>query len=129
MTKITSIEGINVGDVVEYIGGGVGNEEGWSTRYFTIGKHYVVGGIYHGHKWSRLNDKPDIGVIADDLGGQNGHRYERFKKVSEAPSQSFDGFDQWWNKYYPQEYGHNSEFRDIVERHARRAFEAGRNTK
>lgn len=129
MTEITSAEDINVGDVVEYIGCGYNDIN--SSSFFTIGKHYVVGGIYHGHKWYNNSGwGGDIGVIADDLGGQNGHRYERFKKVSEAPSsQPLTTFDQWWNKYYPQEYGHNSEFRDIVERHARRAFEAGRNTK
>jgi len=35
-------------------------------------------------------------------------------------------FEEWWNNYYPQEYGHNTEFRNIVERHARKAFEEGK---
>lgn len=84
---------------------------------FTKDKYYLVGGKYHG--------KHDtfVGVQSDDLGEQNGLKPEFLVKIDTL------SFEAWWNRYYPQEYGHNAEFRDIVERHAKRAFEAGKNSK
>ena len=120
MTKLTSVKDVKVGDVVEYIGG---ENEYLSKYYFTIGKHYTVGGMYHEYYLS------GIGVTSDDKGCENGHHFERFRKVAESSSEpmtAFDAFDPWWNKYYPQEYGYNAEFRDIVTKHARRAWEEGK---
>jgi hypothetical protein len=119
MTNLTSSEDAVVGDIVEYIGGG---DEYFSKEFFTVGTHYVVGGKYYKY----YDDY--VGVIEDDRGKPDGHHFSRFKKVDSLSVEppAFDEFDPWWNKYYPQEYGHNSEFRDIVTRHARRAFEQGK---
>jgi hypothetical protein len=86
---------------------------GWN---FTVGKIYTVGGKF-------FQDFPDmLGIEADDSGNPNGHEFEFF--VS-APADE-QTFCSWWNSYYPQEYGHNAEFRNIVERHAEAAYLAGK---
>lgn len=80
---------------------------------FTKGKTYVVGGEFH-------NGYAIIGVTADNDGKPNGMHPKYFGTLE---SQSFEN---WFAKYYPQEYGYNSEFRNIVMKHAERAYQAGK---
>lgn len=87
-----------------------------NSWHFTAGQVYTVGGKYHKPEYGT------VGVVSDNHGQVNGHSVKFFKVYE-------NDFFSWWNRYYPQEYGHNAEFRNIVERHARAAFEAGKNVK
>jgi hypothetical protein len=86
---------------------------GWN---FTVGRTYTVGGKYF------PSDDGYLGIMADDSGSPNGHLLKFFVSAPVVDQT----FCSWWNEYYPQEYGHNAEFRKIVERHAEAAYVAGK---